>query len=352
MNSAIFLPDKINVGFQNRADTYTGKLAYVIYYDSKGVLRKQASWNSWRDSKIPSEEFKNSPTHGFVLNKKAGGYSTGWNYRQSCIRIYDPRGFEFEISVENLLYILENTNSLKGKGLEGEFVYGWDGTNLLLIPCGSPDYVSLVSYNDILKKNKKIKGKDLVVGGTYLTKANDEVIYMGVYDYYEYSTVSDAKHYFFYNSNKDCFENYKTLSFIIDTAFDQCISSYASLFSKLEYYERYNPYCSEKDEYIHHTLESFEKYVSANIHKSKRCRVYCYANEEYNGFIVDEDGFILHRAYKDEECGKDYAGNVAHYPRFVENKKLTIREAFDLYKPQYKKEYLKDGKLRRVEYYE
>lgn len=71
MNSAIFLPDKINVGFQNRADTYTGKLAYVIYYDSKGVLRKQASWNSWRDSKIPNEEFKNSPTHGFVLNKKS-----------------------------------------------------------------------------------------------------------------------------------------------------------------------------------------------------------------------------------------------------------------------------------------
>lgn len=97
---------------------------------------------------------------------------------------------------------MENTNSLKGKGLEGEFVYGWDGTNSF-IPCGSPDYVSLVSYNNILKKNKRIKGKDLVVGGTYLTKANDEVIYMGIYDYYEYSTVSDAKHYFFYNSNKD-----------------------------------------------------------------------------------------------------------------------------------------------------
>ena len=32
----IFIPKKINVGFQNRKDTYTGKLAYVIYYDEDG----------------------------------------------------------------------------------------------------------------------------------------------------------------------------------------------------------------------------------------------------------------------------------------------------------------------------
>lgn len=28
--------------------------------------------------------------------------------------------FEFEITIENLLYILENANPIKGKGLEGE----------------------------------------------------------------------------------------------------------------------------------------------------------------------------------------------------------------------------------------
>lgn len=30
MNTNIFVPTKINVGFQERKDTYTGKLAYVI----------------------------------------------------------------------------------------------------------------------------------------------------------------------------------------------------------------------------------------------------------------------------------------------------------------------------------
>ena len=70
MNSSIFVPKTINVGYQNRSGTYTGKLAYIIYYDEKGKLRKEASWNSWRDNKIPNDEFDNIPTEGFVLNKK------------------------------------------------------------------------------------------------------------------------------------------------------------------------------------------------------------------------------------------------------------------------------------------
>ena len=49
MKSNIFIPKIINVGYQNRSGTYTGKLAYVIYYDEKGKLRKEASWNNWRD---------------------------------------------------------------------------------------------------------------------------------------------------------------------------------------------------------------------------------------------------------------------------------------------------------------
>ena len=116
MKSNIFIPKRINVGYQNRLDTYTGKLAYVIYYDEKGVLRKETSWNGWRDKDIPNTEFDNVPTEGFVFNKKVGDYSSGWDHRQAYCRVYDPRGFEFEITIENLLYILENCSCIKGKG--------------------------------------------------------------------------------------------------------------------------------------------------------------------------------------------------------------------------------------------
>jgi hypothetical protein len=127
MKTTIFIPEKINVGFQNRSDTYTKKLAYIIYFDQKGVLRKETSWNGWRDKSIDNIIYDNIPTSGFVLNKKVGDYVSDWNHRQAYVRVYDPRDFEFEITIENLLYILENASSIKGKGLEGEFTYGWDG---------------------------------------------------------------------------------------------------------------------------------------------------------------------------------------------------------------------------------
>lgn len=184
MKSNIFIPKKVNVGYQKRSGTYTGKLAYIIYYDEKGKLRKEASWSSWRDDKIPNNEFENIPTSGFVLNKKVGDYDSGWNHRQAYCRIYDPRNFEFEITIENLLYILENTNSIKGKGLEGDFVYGWDGKDLILIPTESPDYKEMETYNSLIHSNEKIKASDLIIGATYLTKSNEERIYMGKFDYY------------------------------------------------------------------------------------------------------------------------------------------------------------------------
>ena len=46
MKSNIYIPKRLNVGYQNREDTYTVKIAYVIYYDEKGKLRKETSWNN------------------------------------------------------------------------------------------------------------------------------------------------------------------------------------------------------------------------------------------------------------------------------------------------------------------
>ena len=113
------IPKVLKVGYQKREGTYTGKLAYVTQIDEKGTHRCETSWNSWRDSKIEPNDFDNEPTSGFVLNKKAGDYRGGWNGRQAWMRIYDPRGFEFEISINNLVFILEECSSIKGKGIEG-----------------------------------------------------------------------------------------------------------------------------------------------------------------------------------------------------------------------------------------
>lgn len=200
---SIYIPKKIKVGYQNRSDTYTKKLAYVIYYDEKNKLRKETSWNNWRDEKIEPDDFDNEPTRGFVLNKKAGDYSGHWgNHRQAYCRVYDPRGFEFEITINNLLYILENCDCLKGKGLDGEFVYGWDGKDLILIPVDSPDYKEIKTRTDKIQNGKKFKGKDLIIGATYLTKNEEKWVYMGRFDKWEKLTNCFRKKWY-WSSNED-----------------------------------------------------------------------------------------------------------------------------------------------------
>lgn len=183
--SNIFIPQKLKVGFNNRDGTYTGKLAYVIYYDNTGKLRKQISWENWRDKNIEPLEIDNTPISGFVLNKKVGGYQDYYNMRQAYIRVYDPRDFEFEITIPNLLYILENTSSIKGKGLEGDFVYGWDGTDLLLIPTSAPEYKELTNRANTLYNDKPISAKDLKVGYTYYKIDGTPLVYMGKMYTYE-----------------------------------------------------------------------------------------------------------------------------------------------------------------------
>ena len=177
------IPQKINVGFQIRADTYTGKLAFIVYTDSKGAIKKQKSWDGWRDHKIEPKEFDNVPTSGFVLNKKVGGTRYGWNPRQTYVRIWDSRDFEFEISVPNLLFILQETSAIKGKGLEGEFVYAWDGTTLLLLPVDSQEYQESSEFTSL--QTQKVTQKEMVEGCLYQNKENKQVMYLGRHDWWQ-----------------------------------------------------------------------------------------------------------------------------------------------------------------------
>lgn len=213
MENQLYIPKKIKVGYNKREDTYTKKLAYVIYYDDKGVLRKEKSWESWRDKKIAFNDYDNVPTEGFVLNKGVGGQreSYGWNARNEYIRVYDPRGFEFEISVSNLLFILQECTSTKGKGLEGEFVYSWDGKELVLIPVSCQEYRNSQEYTKL--QSNKIGAKELVAGCSYKTKKQEDLIYLGKFDWYTMNTIKDgnyddrdlvhSKQYIFLKDDKD-----------------------------------------------------------------------------------------------------------------------------------------------------
>ena len=183
-NTQLFIPKRIKVGYQNRQGTFNGLLSYVIYIDNKGVLRKAGSWESWRDKSIEPNEYDNISTSGFVLNKKAGGTRSDWNTRATYCRVYDPRGIEIEISIPNLLFILQECDCNKGKGLEGEFVYAWDAKDLVLLPVSSIDYQASLNFTKL--QDGKICKKDLVEGCIYENSAQRKLTYIGHLPFYSW----------------------------------------------------------------------------------------------------------------------------------------------------------------------
>lgn len=401
MNSTLFLPKKIKVGYQKRDSTYTGRLAYVIYYDQKGKLKKETSWENWRDKNIEPQEFDNIPTEGFVLNKKVGDYFCDWNHRKAYTRVYDPRGFEFEITIENLLYILENTNSIKGKGLEGEFVYTWSGQDIVLMPTCSPDFEAISEYNDVLQSNKKFNTKNMIIGATYRDKDNQNVVYIGRYpvygtvyefdgkefttyrkmcvyaekndkktsiwvsggygaksgweQYYKRKTGVTGKEYWFAymdssnDSNKWKLRHFSSSSNIIDVVDEKCVENYAELFELMESDSEYSPYDPSKDERIEYTFDEFiYKILNHNI----RSVLFDFNGEQKKlDFKVksEDNGVFLYPEYwqrnlKEVELVKifEYNGNSRWEERFVP---MLAKEFFEKYKPYYEKLYLENGKF-------
>lgn len=184
MDSTLYIPKTIVVGFQNRNDTFTGKLAYVIYKDHTGRLRKEKSWNSWRDQKIDTIEVENVPSPNFTLNKGVKRSSEWFGSGRSMIRVWDPRDFEFEITVDNLLNVLMHADVSK-RDITEPCVYAWQGQNLVLLPANSVEYQESVKHTE--KQTKKVSARDLVPGRVYSIKANasTEVMYLGRMDRFE-----------------------------------------------------------------------------------------------------------------------------------------------------------------------
>ena len=370
MQNNIFIPDKINVGFQKREDTYTGKLAYVVYFDKNGVLRKEKSWESWRDKTIANEVYDNAPLSGFVLNKRVGDYKSGWNHRQSYVRIYDPRGFEFELTIPNLLYILENTNCIKGKGLEGDFVYGYCGSDLVLLPTCSPDYQTLTSFNKLLRNVNKVNTKDLILGATYLSKKNQEMIYMGRYEKWsvEYGRsiwdrdkrrhiqttpsrdVSEASTFVFvaksdsknkrylHDGSYDELANNYTFHFFpsiagkfISTVSTECVGHFAELFDLMESQKWFSPIDHSKSELIPMSFEEFDE-ITNN----------CYYYQVYGAPPAGQENNCV-RGREGFETVETYYGSYPHLAAQFADK----RAIFNHCKPNKLVRYLKNGKRYR-----
>lgn len=222
IKESIYLPKKLKCGFKLRkvandnyiegskrtidengkvvyipvytSDEPTYKVGFVSYFDEKGKFRHETSFEGWRNPKVPTEEYENIPTEGFKFFKQANrfSYNRFCSYRNVALEVQDPRGWVFEISHNNLAWIIDNCNINKGV-IDGEFVYGWDGKDRVLIPCESDTYKELVEYSEKVNGQQFIQPNDFKPFHIYKSRQGETMMYVGRFDVYKHRREERAK---------------------------------------------------------------------------------------------------------------------------------------------------------------
>ena len=323
----ILIPKILHVGFKN-ADS---KLSYVTYEDDKGVMRQAQSFNNWvRGNKV---QFDNEPVTGVMLDSGSNSPGWGgWNKRLSIARIVDPRGFMFEIRMENLVYMLQ-TGGYDGRTGFPELIYSWDSGKIVLIPTASPEYQDALVSTEV--QSKYLKVADIKVGATYLRKSGDEYTYLGKfpvmkYNRQEYSNTPDGERHVFasyrrYDGSYD-FELLRNLSgkFIQKISgskgiiFDEAIND----FFGSELYKQIDRSKDARVYLTHHDIVSSDRwlnYVKTNIGNT---------GFEYN---EHDDRVIVFRH------------NGPNYYAARDNKHMSVDEFIDAYAPYKTRVFFEDG---------
>lgn len=333
MKSNLYIPQKIKVGFQKRSDTYNGNLAYIIFIDEKGVVRKEGSWESWRDKKIETLELDNTPQSGYVFNKGVERSNYHFGSGRSYIRVHDPRNFEFEISVDNLIGILMNSDVSKRDIVES-CVFAWAGKDLILLPTNSEQYKESQEFTK--KQFKSISTKDLQKGFTYIRKKSDEaLVYIGYYEWYEVqgynlSRTSKAK------GKKHVFYSTATKEFVVisTNTLAECISeevysSYANLVEEFENSIHHKPLVGfELKDITSLKVKSYYHYFYKKISEEQMIEVSFYKRDKYQIMNGRTEISVSSYKLKDGIYEQERNNNIGYFsnrnPTIVEEITNTI----------------------------
>lgn len=153
---------------------------------------------------VPNELDNNYKIHDNVPNEPQFGFritqaiSRGgsWNGNNKVVRIEDPRGFELEISVDNLVKMMTMTTFVDGICQE-KCVWGRQGAANVLLPVNSDIYQEAVNVTKYRAKSN-ISLRDVNFGDTVELKKTESFNgltgeYMGAYHVYSLQTLYKSK---------------------------------------------------------------------------------------------------------------------------------------------------------------
>ncbi len=131
--------DKYYVGFQknryNRDEVFR-MLGFATPNTGDYAFKKRkATVDGWSEKDLAPMDLDNKPTHGFKIVDTVSRYSTSNKF----FRVEDPRGFELEIDVNNLLDLIEHHTIVQGTIME-PLVWGRYGQGNYLVSGNSEEY--------------------------------------------------------------------------------------------------------------------------------------------------------------------------------------------------------------------
>ena len=132
----------------------TAPLAFLVPYEDNAAGKKRMdsvdSWmtNSWHSTSMdprPGLIVDNKPMKGF----KIVGFASRWSTDNKTARISDPRGFELEIYIPNLVALIQDTTIVNGV-IQDQLIWAREGANNALISIHSEDYKTAWFEGDVL----------------------------------------------------------------------------------------------------------------------------------------------------------------------------------------------------------
>ena len=255
------------------------------------------------------------------------------------------------------------------------------------MPVDSPDYKHIAKYSDIIHNNESIKTKDLIVGATYLTKTNTELIYIGKFDLYgdgwEWYDGEETKrggtlrelplkedrygwtyvdhwricNYYFGKQHwfaEFCDDGWNFYQFksvpknkLITCVDDKCSVKYSEIYEAMECSYKYSPYDPSKDEVFDLSLEDCEE-LAFNTYGARNFKFVSEYNGRLEAYLADAcygKEKWLHEIYgynpteKDKNC---YGYRVGYTKPIL--KPTELSEIHKIMKPKYIQRYLANGK--------
>lgn len=182
-NRTIKIPTKVYVGFQNRPSSDDVPLGFMTPWGEDEAAKKRiATVNNWargygNTTPIEPVTLNNIPMTGFRISR-AVRRSGGWGSSNATfVRVEDPRGFELEISVQNLLMLMDN-NITQDAEIIQECIWGRDGGNNILLAVNSQPYLD--ATENTRRSASKVSAREVKPGFEVTVENGDRGFYYGI----------------------------------------------------------------------------------------------------------------------------------------------------------------------------